>query len=187
MSSTSRKWAGRAMQFALVLLALALAGNWVHRHFTRTRRNTHVSKLQTPPDSLGAGDLRILNADSSVDLVLAGNEIWAGLSPQTVAKVRRDIDSSQVADTGLGGSIAQLVKKTVAGAIGTHAVFRLSDLRDVHYDNGRLVFDWKTGAPHAMFDNTTIDGKHADESFRRGDAERFIDAVHARQKELGLP
>lgn len=187
MSDTSRKWAGRAIQFGLVLVALALAGNWIRSHFMRVRHQTHVSALAAVPDSLGPGDIRILNADSSVDLVLAGDRIWAGLSPQTVAKVRTDLDSSQAADTGLGGSIAQLVKKQVSGAIGTHAVYRLSDLRDVTYENGRLVFEWKSGGHQTMFNDTHVNGKRADETFRKEDADRFIEAVRARMKELGTP
>ena len=187
MSDTSRKWAGRAIQVVLLFAALAFVGNWLRARFSSARHDTHVAGLQMPPDSLGPGDVRILNADSSVDLMLVGDRIWAGLSPQMVAKVRRDMDTTQHADTGLGGSIANLVKKSVAGAIGTHAVYRLADVRDVRYENGRLLFDWKSGGHETMFRNTRVNGDRADDSFRKEDADRFIAAVHARQKQLGLP
>ncbi len=187
MSDTSRKWAGRAIQVVLLFAALAFVGNWFRSRFASARHDTHVAALQAAPDSLGPGDLMILNADSTVDLTLAGDRIWAGLSPKMVAKVRADLDTTQHADTGLGGSIAKLVKRSVAGAIGTHAVYRLADLRDVRYENGRLIFDWKSGGHDTMFKNTNVNGDRADDSFRKEDAERFIAAVHARQKQLGLP
>ncbi len=187
MSDTSRKWAGRAIQVVLLFAALAFVGNWFRSHFNSARHETHVAALEAPPDSLGPGDLLIQNADSSVDLILAGDRIWAGLSPKTVAKVRRQMDTSQRSDTGLGGSIAKLVKTGVAGAIDKHAVYRLSDLRDVRYENGRLIFDWKSGGHDTMFQNTRVNGDRADGTFSKEDAERFIAAVHARQKQLGLP
>jgi hypothetical protein len=185
MSDTSRKWAGRAFQLALVVIALAYIGNWIRTRFHHTTRDAHMAGLEQAPDSLGAGDLRILNSDSTVELVLAGNRIWAGLSPEMVAKVRHDLDTSQTSDSGLGGSIAKIVKQSVAGAIDTHAVYRVADVRDVRYDSGQIVFDWKSGGHQTIFQNTRVNGERADKGFRREDAQRFIDAFHARQQELG--
>ncbi|HEX8725899.1 MAG TPA: hypothetical protein VF737_10980 [Gemmatimonadaceae bacterium] len=187
MSDTSRKWAGRAFQFAVVLIALAFAGNWIRSHFNSARHDSHVAGLEMPPDSLGPGDIRIMNADSTVDLVLVGDRIWAGLSPRMVAKVRRDMDTSQHADTGLGGSIAKMVKSSVAGAIGTHVVYRVSDIRDVRFDSGRVIFDWKSGGHDTMFKNTRVNGDRSNAPFTQADAERFIAAVQERQKQIGKP
>lgn len=186
MSDTSRKWIGRGIQAALVVLAIAFVIHWVRSRIRSGVNDLHVSALTSPPDSLGPGDLRIYNADSSVDLILIGDRIAAGLSPRTVAEVRSSMDSSAKSDTGLGGSIAQLVQKTVAGAIATHAEFPLADLRDIRYENGKMVFDWKTGSHHALFESTNVNGRKAADTFRKEDAERFIAAVRARQKALGL-
>lgn len=183
MSDMSRKVIGRLAQVALVLVACWLAIHWVKSRFHSGARDMHVTALATIPDSLGPGDLRIYNEDSTVDLLLIGDKIAAGLSPKTVAQVRTEMDSDAKSDTGLGGSIASLVKKSVAGAIGTHAEFPISDLRDVRYDNGRLVFEWKNGGHHNMFDATRVNGKKASDTFRQEDAQRFIDAVHARQQQ----
>ncbi|HEU4988757.1 MAG: hypothetical protein KGL93_04825 [Gemmatimonadota bacterium] len=186
-TSTSRKWAGRGIQLLLVVVALAYVGNWVRGRFSRGVREMHVSSVAMPPDSLGPGDIRIYNADSTVDLLLVGDRIYAGLSPQMVAKVRRDMDTSAHADTGLGGSIAHLVKSKVAGAIGTHVVYKVADIRDVRLDNGTIVLDWKKGGHQTMFETTNVNGRRADNTFRPEDAQRFIDAVRARQQQLGNP
>jgi hypothetical protein len=187
MADNSRKWLGRAAQLALVVLAAAFVVHWVRSRVHLGSHDTHVAGVAPPPDSLGPGDLRIYNSDSTVDLVLVGDKIAAGLSPKTVAEVRRKMDSSSQSDTGLGGSIASMIKHTVAGAIGTHVEFKLADLNDVRYEDGKLVFDWKKGSQHSLFDDAKVNGKTASNTFLAPDATRFIDAVHARQKELGLP
>ncbi len=138
-----------------------------------------------PPDSLGAGDVRIYNSDSSVDVILKGDKILAGLSPKTVARVRAEMDTGPTTDSGIGGGIASIVKKTVAGAIGTHAAFPLADIRDVRFDRGRLIFEWANGGEHHLFGDTKVNGNREGNSFRPEDATRFIDAVHARKKALG--
>ena len=186
MSDTSRKWAGRGIQALLIVAVLAYVGNWARNHLMPRHENLHLSGLATPPDSLGPGDLRVYSADSTLDVLLLGNKISAGLSPKMVAKIRRDLDSSRTTDSGLGGSIASMVKSTVAGAIGTHAEFPLADLKDIRFDNGHFVFDWKSGSNHVLFQDTKVNGKSSSDVFRPEDAQRFIDAVHARQKELGL-
>jgi hypothetical protein len=185
MDASSRRWIARLIRFGLVILAIAVVAAWIGHRVPKRSRSVHVQAVVPASEALGAGDLRIYNADSSVDVVLAGDKILAGLSPKTVAKVRRELDTSSMSDTGLGGSIASLVKKTVAGAIETHMVYRLADIRDVRYDEGRLVFEWVDGGDHNLFGDTKVDGKRQGNTFRADDAERFIEAVRARKKSLG--
>ena len=52
------------------MAVLAYVGNWARVHLMRTRSNLHVSGVTNLPDSLGPGDVRIYNADSSLDVVL---------------------------------------------------------------------------------------------------------------------
>ncbi len=186
MSVDSRKWQGRAIQLALVIVTVALAVHWVRGRFGSANRSLHVSGLTTLPDTLGPGDLRIYNSDSTVDLVLIGDKLAAGLSPKMVAKIRHDMDTSRASDTGLGGSIASIVKGSVAGAIGSHAEFPLKDLNDLRYENGHIVFDWKSGGHHVLFQGTRVNGEKESDTFAEADAQAFIAAVHARQKELGF-
>lgn len=189
MSAKSRKWIGRAIQLALVVVAIAFVAYWVRDHVLNLgHHGTHVAALAVVPDSLGPGDLRIYNTDSTLDVVLMGDRIAAGLAPRMIEQVRLKLDSSKHADSGLGGSIASMVKKSVAGAIGTHAMYALADIRDIRYDNGHLILLWKSGGSQTMFKGTHInmdDKQTNDDRFSKADAQRFIAAVHARQKELG--
>jgi hypothetical protein len=180
--SSSRRFISGLVQIGLVVLAIVFISGYF-RH--RVPSTPHV-RVQTDPapatDSLGPGDLRIYNADSSVDLVLVGDKILAGLSPKTVAKVKSELDKSASGDTaGFGGSISQIVKRSVAGAIGTHAVFPLSEIKDIRYENEQIVFDWKDGTKHEMFNGTQVNKEKVSKTFRREDAERFIEAVRARK------
>ena len=118
-------------------------------------------ETQAPPDSLGPGDMRIYNSDSTVDLVLRGSDILAGLSPKMVSQIKAKIDTSTAKDsTGLGAGIASIVKKSVAGAIGTHAVFPLADVRDIRYEDDQIIFDWNDGRKHSIFEKQpSINGR----------------------------
>ena len=178
------------MRFGLVILAVVLVTRYVSggRSSSREKHANVKVEMQAPPDSLSPGDLRIYNTDSTVDLVLRGRDILAGLSPKMVSQINAKIDTSTAKDsTGLGAGIASIVKKSVAGAIGTHAVFPISDIRDIRYEDDQIIFDWNDGRKHMIFENTNVNGKKASRSFREEDAQRFIEAVKARKGSASSP
>lgn len=182
-----RRFIGGLIRICLVFLAVFLVGRYFsNKKSSAVDRHLRVETKAPPPnDSLGPGDLRIYNADSSVDLVLVGDKILAGLSPKTIATVKRELDSNAKLDTsGLGGSISSLVKKTVAGAIGTHAAFPLTEVNDIRYERQQIVFDWNDGKQHPIVGDTKFNGKNASKTFSEEDAQRFIQAVKARKAQL---
>ncbi len=186
MTPTSRKVVGGLIRIGLVILAVAVVISWLK---PRTRRGPAIRVATSEPadDSLGAGDLRIFNADSSLDLVLRGDKIYAGLSPKVVAKVQQEMNKDAESDTGLGGSIAAIVKKSVGAAIGTHVVYPVSDVREMHYDNGSIVVTWKDGSSRSLFKDVNVNGERKDHSFSQADVQRFIAAVQARQQAPAVP
>ena len=182
----SRRFIGGLFRLALIVLAVFVVSRYfgVGRGSSRSQRTSVKIETQAPPDSLGPGDLRIYNTDSSVDLVLRGQNILAGLSPKMVSQIKAKIDTSTAKDTtGLGAGIASIVKKSVAGAIGTHAVFPIADIRDMRYEDDQIVIDWADGRKHQVFESANVNGKKASRTFRQEDAERFIEAVKARKAE----
>jgi hypothetical protein len=184
MASSSRRIVAGLIRLGLIALALVLVVGFFKR---RVHRNEpiHVQREAPATETLAPGDMRIYSADSTVDLVLSGDHILAGLSPKTIAKVKMKLDSSAAGDTGgLGGSIGKLVKQSVAGAIGTHASYPLSEIRDIRLDGDQIVVDWKSGKRGELFGNTKINNEKISSSFRHDDAERFVEAVRAR---IGLP
>lgn len=187
MGPSSRRFVAGLIRIALVVLAIGIAGAYIG-HRTPSRHQMRLQTEAPPPEALGPGDLQIYNADSSVDLILQGDKILAGLSPKTIAKVKGDLQRSAEKDTsGLGGSIAQMVKKEVAGAIGTHAAFPVSNIRDIRYEDEQIVVDWKDGGKYQLFGSTRVDGSKVSNTFPREDAERFVAAVKARMAQPSIP
>lgn len=183
MSPRSRRFVAGLFRVGLVVLAFAFVVRHFRPHMPRTG-HMRVQSAAPSSDSLSPGDLRIFNSDSAVDLTLQGDKILAGLSPKTVGMIRAKLDTSRAGDSGgLGGDIAKIVKTTVANTIGTHAAFPLSEIRDIRYENGALIFDWKDGGTHELFGNVKIHEGKVSNSFRADDAERFIAAVRARKGE----
>jgi hypothetical protein len=181
----SRRIVGGLIRFGLVIFTIGLVFVWI-KHRIPSHNHVRV-ETQAPPDSLGPGDMRLYNTDSSVDVVLMGDKILAGLSAKTVAKVKGSINESRSGDTsGFGGMISQIVKTSVAGAIGTHAVFPLADIRDLHYQDGRIRVQWTDGTDHDLFGGGKfkVNDNKVSDTFNEADAKRFVEAVRARK---GLP
>jgi hypothetical protein len=196
----SRRWIGRLIRLGLIAFAVVLAATWIaHRvpHDTvvvgrggRRGNIGGVSGVQgaVSDASLGPGDMRIYNRDSTVDLILKGNQILAGLSPMTVAKVKAEMERSSAKDTsGLGGFIASTVKQTVASTIGTHVSYPLSDIREIRFEDGQLIAERYNGRETRLFGDTKVNGREQGKTFDERDAERFIEAVRARKGQLGQP
>jgi len=130
--------------------------------------------------TLGVGDVRITNTDSSVDLALIGQKIVVRLSDKTMAKVRRETDTMGIKDSGFGGSIEKFVKKTVQSTLGQQFEYPVSDVRDARYENGEIILDVNGREPRLLA-NTKVGGKKLMESFRPEDAVRFVEAVNAKK------
>lgn len=179
-----RRIASRVIRFGLVALAIVIAATWMLRKVdVRGGTPLRVEGAAPALETLAAGDVQIFNEDSTVDVILAGDRLSAGLSPQKLAEVRAEIARSTQKDTGgIGGSIAQIVKTTVADKISIRAVYPLAEIRDVHYeDNGRLRIEWTSGKESTLLgDNIRVDNDRDANRFRREDAERLIAAVRKR-------
>ena len=196
----TRRWIGRLIRTGLIAVAVVFVASWGWmkvsggRNFVFSRANHGsgrtiggVSGVESAVTdaSLGAGDLRIYNRDSTVDLVLRGSQVLAGLSPMTIAKVQADMAKGSDKETsGLGGMIASTVKKTVASTIGTHVAYPVANIRDIRFEDGQLLIEHTNGTETRLFGSTKVNGRDAGKLFEETDADRFIEAVRARRREL---
>jgi hypothetical protein len=183
------------MRIRLSLVAL-LAASFVAACSGRSRDEarsdtavTHVTMTNRPPSAeavpLAAGDVRIVTADSGIDIALIGDTITSGLSEYAIAKVRQETDTAAVKGTGFGADIEKMVKGTVQKAVNTRVGFPISDVREVRYDGRAIVFEW-AGKPPKMYGTAKVNGKPLLESFAPEDAKRFAEAVMARKRARGL-
>lgn len=125
------------------------------------------------------GDVRIQTTSGELDMALVGDSISAGLTPDALAKVRRETDTARVSSSGIGGSIERMVKSTVQSAVSSRVSFPVSAVKDVRYRDGAIEFEWNE-RPTRLFEQTKVNGKPFLASFAPQDAERFVDAVRAR-------
>ena len=171
----------------LVLLAIIPLAACGRRDRDTEQKDVPVSFSRgnaSAPATLQAGDIRIVSADSGVDLAMIGDAISGGLSEKTLAKVRTDTDTGAVKGSGFAASLEKTIKSSVQSAIGTRVNVPLSAVRDVRYENGKIVFEWNGKKPN-VFGNVKEGKKDFLESFRPEDAQRFVDAVRARMKARG--
>ena len=183
MELETRRWVSRLVQAGLIVLIVLFVGSWFWRRTGVTRHSdgVRVQREVVAPETLGPGDIQIYNSDSTVDLILKGNQVLAGLSPKMVAKIRGDLDRPSTKDTsGLGGMIAQAVKKTVSSTIGTHVIYPVSEIRDIRYEDGNLIIEKEGGGETRLFEHSKVN-KGETRGFPEADARRFIAAVKARR------
>lgn len=189
MDLRTRRRVGGLIRLGLIVATFAFIGAWLWRRTPRPPQHVGVQLAAPPASMLGPGDIQIVSTDGSVDLILQGDKIMGGLSPATVQQVKDKMAKSSGKDTsGLGGMIAGIVKSTVAEAIGAHVTYPLSEVTELRFDDGRLVLKTRSGGgKERSFDDIKVDDRKEPARFSREDGERFVAAVQARKKELGLP
>ena len=180
-----RRLTYRLVQLALIGLSVGIVVAFFTVRRSAPRRGPDVTFRTDAPSvtELGAGDARLFNIDTTVELVLRGDKMLAGLSPKTVAKVRAEIDkSTSNTPDGIGGIIAQTVKEQVADKIDIHAEYDVRDIEAMWLEDYHIVVQWKSGKKEALFGSVKTDGKG--NRFDVAEAERFIELVNERRKQL---
>jgi hypothetical protein len=170
---------------ALSLLFAVTACNGEHARRSAQRQAAQFGARDSTP--LGPGDIRIQNADSTVELALVGERITSGLSPKMLAEIGSKTSTKEDTGGGLGSSISRMVKSAVQTAVAKQVSYPISDIKDVRYEGNRLVFVWKDGKPMDLLEHSNVNGKPVLESFRPQDAEAFVAAFRARKGALTTP
>jgi hypothetical protein len=127
--------------------------------------------------ALGPGDIRVATIDSTLEVALIGDSVIAGLGAAARNKIKAATDTNAVSGTGIGASLEKMIKSTVAGALDHQLEVPISEITDVQYENGMLVFYDKSGKQMKM----TNKGKNGEQSrFAESDARAFIAAFRAK-------
>jgi hypothetical protein len=189
MDSPRRRRIGRLLQLAIVAVGVISAIVWISRK-TSFRDHVQISTTPTdtaPPAALGGGDMRIVSTDTALALTLRGDRLMAGLSEQMVARIRSRVmtEGRGSEGGGSGAAFGDMIRRTVAGAMGTQLAFPLSDVRQVRGEGGRVFIDRTAGESTELFQNVKIDGEGGDSRFRPEDIDALAEAVRARKAELG--
>jgi hypothetical protein len=169
----------RRSSAAALCAALVVAAGCKDRQTIRIDGSTSATfAKRDTTQTLGAGDIRIATTDSALELSLIGDSLVAGFGASARAKIKNATDTSKVNGTGFGANIEKLVKSTVAGALDHQMEVPLSEISDVRYENGLLVFyDRKGGRMHIMERDK---GKDRPSQFTESDAQAFIKAFKSK-------
>lgn len=130
---------------------------------------------------LAPGDIRVATTDSALEVALIGDSLVAGLGEATRDKIKKATDTAAVSGTGIGASFEKMIKSTVAGALDHDLEIPLSEISNVEYENGMLVFYDKSGKRMQIMNK----GKNREQSrFSESDANSFIAAFKAKTKRV---
>jgi hypothetical protein len=126
---------------------------------------------------LAAARYAITTEDGKVTLVLTDDDVAIQLSDRTLHRVRRELKDKEEDEENF---LASIIKTVVIGTVGEmidHSfACPVRKLRDVSYQDGRLVLTDKNGSH--VFEDADIDDTDVMASFSERDARNFVREFH---------
>jgi hypothetical protein len=172
----------RAGRLGVVLMAapaLLLGCRSSDRSDVQVRNAGFVNRDSTRV--LGAGDIRIVSIDSTMELTLAGDTIMTGLAAKALAKVKEETDTGAVSGSGFSAKLEKMIKSSVQSALTKQLTFPVAAVGDVRFDGGQLELLSTSGKRMASFGGSTKDSTSRSGKFSPADARAFIAAFRARK------
>jgi hypothetical protein len=131
---------------------------------------------------LAAARYAITTEDGKVTLVLTDDDVAIQLSDRTLHRVRRELKDKEEDEENF---LASIIKTVVIGTVGEmidHSfACPVRKLRDVSYQDGRLVLTDKNGSH--VFEDANIDDSDVLASFSEKDARNFVREFHRLKSE----
>lgn len=167
----------KAAAALLLLPLLALPA----RDVSAQDRGPKVEISHGPDDSPGRvgprRDLRgarsaITTRDGMVALFLTHDAVAMQLTDRGLGEVRREIEQETEGEGFLAEMIQAAVRGTVETMLKRSMEYPVSELRDVDYRDGRLVFTGEDG--ERVFDSVSVNDRDVMESFSDADARAFV-------------
>jgi len=132
--------------------------------------------------ALAPGDIRVATTDSAIEVGIIGDSVVAGFGAATRNKIKSATDTASVSGTGIGASFEKMIKSTVAGALDHQLQLPLTEISNVEYEDGMLVFYDKSGKRMKIL---TKDKDGRESRFSESDANAFIAAFKAKTGNSG--
>lgn len=130
-------------------------------------------------DRCDPGDARvaITSEDGQVTLLLTDRDVLIQLSNRALHRVHRELrDARREQDNALAAAIVTAVTGTVRELLESSLACDVSDLRDVSYERGRLVFTGRNG--RQVYGSVQVDDTDITAAFSERDARRFVREFH---------
>jgi hypothetical protein len=168
----------RTVTVGIALLALAIwpalpSGPAAHASTSLTCKglgqDVHWSDRRDPDDAR----IAITTEDGEMALLLTDRDVVMQLSDRALRRVNRELrDAKDEQDNWLASAIVTAVTGTVRELLDHSFVCHVRDLRDVSYEDGRLVFIGRHG--RAVFGNEDACDSDASRAFSERDARNFM-------------
>jgi hypothetical protein len=164
---------GIAAVLALAALTTAAPAHACRHGFNLSGDHVRFADHQNLSDARYA----ITTEDGKVTLVLTDDDVAIQLSDRTLNRVRRELkDKEEDEDNFLASVIKTVVIGTVGEIIDHSFACPVRKLRDVTYQDGRLVLIDKNGSH--VFADADLDDSDVMSSFSEKDARNFVREFH---------
>ena len=114
---------------------------------------------------------READADGQIEIGVTDEVLFIGLTPAAKKEVRQEIDR-EIPEDGIGGMIGRAVSGVVDNALATTGQVPLESVRDLRYEDGRLILDAEADNFNVQINGDDREGIAFDEDAAR----RLIDA-----------
>lgn len=166
----------RALITTAALLALATAcGGDAKVSADGVAVSTGAAASREP--AMGPGDVKITSTDNVLVLSVIGDSVRMQLSDSLRSTVADNVDSSMKDKGAISSAIAKSVASVVNGAMGFVVAMNVNDIENLRFEDGHVKFEAKGGKTKI----TSSGDSQNKAQFTPEDAQKFIDAVHARQ------
>ena len=136
-----------------------------------------------------ADHVRIITTNGAAFMMLRDDHLVAGLSDSVRRLVRREMKSEMSkgsSESEIGRMIEGAVKNGVEKFLSKEIELPLKEVRDIRYDDRKIVIDYRGGKPRGMinFETIKIDNDQTLlEQFSERDAKRLVRAVRVRMQQ----
>lgn len=113
--------------------------------------------------------------DGEIELGVTDSVLYTRLSPELQARIEAEMADETEDESGLGGAIARAVTGAVSQGLAMAVSVPLDEVRDVRYEDGRVVIEMADGGD-SPFAGSRNDDRPMLEQFDREAGERLAEA-----------
>ena len=145
-------------------------------------RSDRSERASVPGKAFG-DSMVIRSTDGSMKLGLTRDTVFMGLTDSVLAAARTDMArDTEEKKSAFGSRIEQFMKRSVSSALQMKLKYPLTDLDSAVYSDGRIKFAYRNRRTMA-FENVSVSGRKALESFNPADAQKFVNLVNSAIRE----
>jgi hypothetical protein len=149
----------------------------------RTGENTDSIARFVDRRAPAAADFAITSVDGNRVLMLLPDAIALQLTDAGLERIANRPAATDERKSAVALLVEGMVRGGLRVLLDRSLEYDLRELREVRVENGRLVFENRTGDP--VFDRMNIDGQDFMEGFAPRDARAFADRVNRRLRQRG--